>query len=608
MLQLIGLGISPGLARGRALVVRQQTRDVRYRILPEAVASECARLDAARARSRAQLREIQAHVSRTAGPEYAALFDAQLLMLDDPLFMGRADAFIREGRVNASWAAARAAEDIAARLLETDDPYLRDRRGDLADVVGRLRMNLRSPGRDGTAELLRSVPGPCVIVADDLPPSMAAQVDWSRVAGFATDAGTRTYHTAILARSLRVPAVVGLHDASRRIAPGTPVVLDGATGELLVDPPEDLAERLATRHAARVAEEHRLGELRELPATTADGVAIRLHANLELPDDATQALACGAEGVGLYRSEFLLANRSIEQLTEDVQCAAYCDVLQRMQGREVTIRTFDAGEEQLGRSPASPGAFRTRLGLRAIRLSLSLRALFRTQLRALLRAAPHGQLRIMFPFISGADELREARQVLAEAAGELRQRGESAATVPVGAMIEVPSAALTADLIAPEADFLSLGTNDLIQYALAADRTDDRMQQFYEPLHPAILRMVRQVQRVGRRHNMRVSVCGEMASDPLVITILLGLGITEFSMTPVAIPAVKQVIRSVHLVEARRIARAALRAATPGEIKKVSGITEQAPDQSEVEGTKAPYLGEHRGAEQHPARREALGL
>jgi phosphoenolpyruvate-protein phosphotransferase (PTS system enzyme I) len=562
MQHLTGLGVSPGVATGRALVLRQQTRDIRYRVPADASTAERTRLDLARDRSRTQLRDIRERVARTAGAEYAALFDAQLLMLDDPMLVGRANACILEDGLNAEWAIERAAGELS-HLLETDDPYLRERRGDLDDVVGRLRMNLGYARSNGVRDLLRAVPGRCVLVADALPPSVAAQLDWTRVTGFASDAGTRTYHTAILARSLGVPAVVGLHDASRRIAPGALVVLDGSTGDVLVDPTDDVASDLAARQAARTLVATELSELRDLPAVTADGTPVALLGNLELPGDVSTALAHGAEGIGLYRSEFLLASQPSEALTEDAQVDVYRTLLAEMAPREVTIRTFDATEAQLGLrlSPAT-GALTPRLGLRAIRLSLAFRDLFRTQLRALLRAAPHGRLRIMFPLVSSADELREARQVLDDAAADLRALGEPPPDVPVGAMIEVPSAALTADLLAPYADFFSIGTNDLIQYTLAADRTDDRMQHFYEPLHPAILRMVRQVQRAGRHYRRRVAVCGEMASDPLLITVLLGLGVTEFSMTPGAIPAAKQVVRGVDLGDARRMARWALGAVT----------------------------------------------
>ena len=568
-MKLRGLGVSPGVAVGRALVFRQRTFDVRCRVSPEGTERELARLEQARELSRQQLREIRDRIARSAGPDHAYLFEAQLLMLDDPMLVERAAAFIREDRLNAEWAVRRAAEELTALFDEAADPYLRERRGDVADVTGRLRLNLRP--RSAPTEILRGVEGPLVLVADELAPSTAAQIDWRRVIGFATDVGSWTYHTAILARSLHIPAVVGLHDASARILAGATVAIDGTTGDVFVDPSSGELEQVQAQRTRQAAAERVLDEYRHLPAVTLDGVRVRLEANIELPDEVAVARAHGAEGIGLFRSEFLLvraAGMTPIAAAEDAQYDVYRSLVERMAGGRVTVRTFDVGEDELYPGSGAADTSRGVLGLRGIRLSLAHRDFFKTQLRALLRAAGHGSLRVMFPFVTGADEIRAARAVMAEAAEELRVRGASPPPVPVGIMIEVPSAALTADLLAAEADFFSVGTNDLIQCCLAVDRTDDRVSRLYEPRHPAVLRILRLVSRSARRSGIPLALCGEMAADPGTLVLLVGLGVTELSMVPSAIPLAKQVIRGLRADDARRAAGRALRGRTVADVER----------------------------------------
>jgi phosphotransferase system enzyme I (PtsI) len=564
-MRLTGLGVSPGVGVGKALVLRGSTRDLRFRVPEALVPRELDRLDEARQRSREQLEHLKARIAAAAGAEHAYLFDAQLLMLDDALLIDRASAIIREERLNAESALQRALEEISALFDEAQDSYLRERKGDVADVVGRLSMNLRAA--DDPAELFEGLEGPLVLVADEISPSVIAQLDWQRLAAIVTDAGSWTYHTAILARSIRVPAVAGLHDARTLIAAGAVVAVDGLTGEVLVDPdPEALAE-VSTRQRRREAFEAALEHFRTLPAVTEDGVEIRLEANIESPEDATRALERGAAGIGLFRTEFLLAGAGHAGLTEDAQYEAYRKLMERAAPGRVTIRTFDVSETQLRLDHAAIEGTRAPLGLRGIRLSLAFEEIFQAQLRALLRAAVHGPLRVMFPFVSGLEQLRAARAAVQQAAATLRRRNEPAGDVSIGVMIEVPSAALTADLLAREADFFSVGTNDLIQYCLAVDRTDDRVSSLYEPLHPAILRTLRLVARAGRRAGIPVSVCGEMASDPALLTLLVGLGLREFSMAPGAVPLAKQVLRGLRAADAREAARRALRAATVHDVE-----------------------------------------
>jgi phosphotransferase system enzyme I (PtsI) len=428
-------------------------------------------------------------------------------------------------------------------------------------------MNLRAAG-DPT-DLFNELDGPLVLVAHEVTPSVIAQLDWQRLAALVTDAGSWTNHTAILARSLHVPAVAGVHQASMLLAPGTLLAVDGTTGEVLIEPDAEALEQVEDRRRRRQAFEQALDEYRGLPAVTEDGVEIRLEANIETPDDTTRARERGAEGIGLFRSEFLLstvAEGGLVSLTEEAQYAAYRRLVESAAPRRVTVRTFDVSEGQLKREPSGETA-RSPMGMRGVRLTLSAEEVFQAQLRALLRAAAHGPLRIMFPFVSGLEELRAARAAVARAAESLRARGEPAPDVPIGIMIELPSAALTADLLASEADFFSIGTNDLIQYCLAVDRTDDRVSRLYEPLHPAILRAIRLVVRAGRRARIPVAVCGEMAADPVLLTLLVGLGLRELSMAATAIPLAKRVIRSMRAADARTAASRALLARTAAEVE-----------------------------------------
>jgi phosphotransferase system enzyme I (PtsI) len=566
-MKLTGLGVSPGIGVGTAIVLRRATRDFGFAVPARRVAHEVERLQAAREASRAQIRHIKDRISAKAGPEHAYLFDAQLLMLDDRMLIDRAVEIIHDMRVNAEAALQKTQDEISSLFDRADDPYLRERRGDVADVVARLRGNLRAAS-DTADEVFREIEGPLVLVADEVTPSLLAQLDWSRLAGLVSEEGSWTYHTAILARSIRIPAVAGLRLASTLVAPGSTVAIDGATGEVIVDPDEQTVSAIRARGRRRAALEQSLDEYRQLPGVTADGVEIRLEANLETPDDADRAKERGAAGVGLFRSEFLVATAGQGALTEEAQYAAYSRVVRAMAPGTVTVRTFDLSEAQLRPDQASIEGSRAPLGLRGIRLSLALEEIFQAQLRALLRAAAHGPLRIMFPFVSSVEEFRAAREAVAKAAEALRARGIAVPSVETGVMIEVPSAALTADLLAAEADFFSIGTNDLIQYCLAVDRTDDRVSRLYEPLHPAILRVLRTVARAGRRRGIRVSVCGEMAADPVLLTLLVGLGLTEFSMAPTAIPLAKQVLRDLRASDAARVAAKALRAPTAADVEK----------------------------------------
>jgi phosphotransferase system enzyme I (PtsI) len=573
MQRLKGIGVSPGVVSGRAVVLMQRAQVLRYRIAPERVAHELSRLEQSRLRSRQQLHDIRARMSRRRGPELASLFDAQILMLDDPMLVPRAEVLVRDEQVNAEWAVQRVFDEFSLVFDEVADPYLRERKGDVADLVGRLKMNLRQDVAS-PRDLLRELDEASVLIADELTPSLAAQVDWTKVRGFATDAGSRTYHTAILARSLEVPAVVGLHEAIGLIRPGQTVVIDGDRQEILLDPDEEELLRVTRSSLDHRPAPEADGARRKL-ASTLDGLRIRLEANIEFPDDLATAKYAGAEGIGLYRSEFLLTgSRGIP--TEDQQYEVYRRMLEGMAPAPVTVRTFDVDEDQLAMRSADPalagswiaeGERGSRQGLRGLRLSLTRAELFRTQLRALLRAAKHGTLRIMFPFVSGVEQVREARRMVEEASADLTRRGHDVPPVPIGVMIEIPAAAYTADLLAREVDFFTIGTNDLIQYCLAVDRADERVSLLYEPLHPSILRVIVMVRRAASRARIPVSLCGEMAADPALLTLLVGLGLTEFSMTPGAMGVAKQVLSELRSDDLRALARRVLRLPTIDEIE-----------------------------------------
>jgi len=570
--RLKGIGVSPGIAVGPALVAIQRTQVIRFPVALDRVARELSALERARQRSREQLEQIRRRIAELKGADVASIFDAQLLMLDDPALVGRAAAVVRDERVNAEWAVQRALDELSAVFDNIDDRYLHERKGDVHDVAGRLRLNLREE-RGGPRDRLQDLDTPCVLIADELTPSVVAQLDWTRIRGFATDAGSRTYHTAILARSLGVPAVVGLHDVSWRLPPGASVILDGGSGDVVIDPTPELcqeAELASRRGRVQVAVAHSEG-----PLETVDGVRVVLQANIERSDDVAGALDAGAEGIGLYRSEFMLVGGPPDMAAEEEQYHVYRQLVERMSPRPVTVRTFDIDERQLAR-PLVDAALDARwfpdqprsghAGLRGIRFGLAQPAIFKTQLRALLRAAKHGQVRVMFPFVSSLQEVRSARALLEEARAELAARGIETPTLPVGIMIEVPSSAFTASLLAREVAFFTIGTNDLIQYLLAVDRTDERVSDRYQPLHPAVLRLLRQVRRAAVREAIPVSVCGEMASDPLLLRLLIGCGLTEFSMTPGALAVARCVVRETN---AGQMARLAARVLTLGTVEEI---------------------------------------
>jgi phosphoenolpyruvate-protein phosphotransferase (PTS system enzyme I) len=563
-MELSGTGVSPGIAVGRALVIEREAVAV-FRLLlpPEQVEAEVQRLGRAVQASREQLQAIKDRLSREVGVPHAYIFDAQLLMLEDPLLLDKSVAVIREEHVNAEWALRGVSEQLHALFDEFSDAYLKERSTDLDDVLGRINLNLA--GAPGAPSLSR-LPGEVVLVAEDLTPSEAAALEWDRVLALAIDAGSRTYHTALLARSLGIPAVVGLKDATARIPPGSLLVVDGSRGHVVVEPSQPiLAEYRVTQELDRV-EEQRLQETRALPCVTSDGVAVVLQANVEFPAEAATAVLYGAAGIGLFRSEYLLG-RSRSFPDEEQQIDVYRRLLEQMRPHPVTVRTWDVEAQDV--LPGGPSSPNPALGERALRLLRRSPAPFRTQLRALLRAGLHGPLRIVFPFVAGVADLEAALELLEEARLELRRDGlDFAPELPIGLNLEIPSAAVNADLLAPSVDFFSVGTNDLIQYLLAVDRVDPRVSSLYQPLDPAVLRTLRRIREVAESFQLPLSLCGEMAAEPASALFLLGLGFRELSMSPSSIPRVKEALRELSCERARAVAQECLSLRTAQQVEQ----------------------------------------
>ncbi|HEY7697541.1 MAG TPA: phosphoenolpyruvate--protein phosphotransferase, partial [Vicinamibacteria bacterium] len=550
----------------RALVFQhQETPIFRVPLLRAEVGEEVTRLEEAKDLTRRQIEEIRARTVDALGEDHGYIFDAHILMLDDPLVAGRIEEMIRRERVNAEWAAQATLDELSSVFDDLEDDYFRARRSDVYDVVGRLMRNLAgAPHRT-----LEKVERKYILLSENVRPSDTARLDWERMAGLAMEAGSRTYHTAILARSLGIPCVVGVRELTSKVDHGAPLILDGSEGIVVVNPDRATLRDYRARSRRQKVVQQKLGHLRELPAETRDGYRIVLQANVEFPEECATAQAQGAEGIGLFRSEWFLTRNRGQFPSEEEQYRVYRSMAEQMKPWSVIVRAFDLSAEQLGveegRVEANPA-----LGLRAIRLLLKRRDLFKQQLRALLRARAHGNVKVMFPMVSGVGELREAHGVVSEAKEELRREevpfGDD---LPCGVTLEVPSAAATADLLAREAAFFSIGTNDLIQYLIGVDRGNDQVSYLYEPLHPAMLRTLRFVIDSAHAAGIKVGMCGEMAADPVLVALLVGFGLDELSMNAVSIPTVKNIIRHLSAKEAGEVAREALRLPT---VKEVSGF------------------------------------
>ncbi len=563
---LRGIGVSSGIAIGRALVLEGDNVAIfRLDLTPEAADQEVARFRRAVRTAWRQLRRLRDRVRSEAGEAYARVFEAQILILRDRVLLEETEALIRRERVNAEWSFRTVVGRYTQVFAQLGDPGLRERGTDIEDVEARVQSILTgSKRRHDLAELTEDT----IVVSASLSPSDAASLNRARVIGLAIDGGGPTSHTAIIASALGIPAVAGLGDASRRVRTGDLLVVDGSTGEVVRNPEDHETVAWRDRRALRARRELDLLELRDQPATTLDGVRVTLLANVELPEEMAAARRHGAEGIGLYRSEFLYLSAAPGLPDEERHYRTYRELAEQAAPNEVVIRTMDLGGEKVAAGLRECQDPVPALGLRGIRLGLKLEDLFRVQLRGILRAAAHGKVRAMIPMVSGLTEVRRTRSVMDAVRRDLaRERVTFEPDVPLGVMIEVPAAALIADRLADEVDFLSVGTNDLIQYALAIDRGNASVSYLYEPLHPAILYLLRRVAEAGARRGKRICVCGEMAANPIAAVVLIGLGITELSMAPAAIPAVKQLVRSVTLLQAREIVEEAFRLDTAADIE-----------------------------------------
>ncbi len=562
---LTGIPVSPGIAMGQAVVIESKPfAATRIPVQPEKIEEEVGRFRRALSEARAEIRQLRHSVASQLGDEYARIFDAHDMIAADPELVETVLRRIRSEGVNAEWALGETIAELLARFAEFEDEYLRERREDLADVARQIEKKLVGDEKRKMADIKEGI----ILIAQEISPSDAIRIDRTKVIGFATETGGRTSHAVIIAKSLGIPAIIGVKGLCNAIVDNDRIILDGDSGEVLLHPTDEGLTRMETRRAARESKLNALLRNRDLPAVTSDGVAVRLRANLEVPEELRDVARYGAEGIGLYRSEFLYIQKSPRLPTEEEHLAVYRALADSVVPHTATVRTFDLGGKKLAREVLDIREDNPVLGLRGVRLCLKRLDMFRIQLRALLRAAVRGNLSIMFPLISSVEEVRAVKALLEEVGQELDREGlERATRVPIGVMIEVPSAALTADHIAKEVDFFSIGTNDLIQYSMAIDRANESVNYLYQPLHPGILRLVSSVIKEGHKQGIRVAMCGEMASDPLFVPLLLGLGLDEFSMNPVAIPQVKEVVRRTSMEQARKLAEQAMSLSSSVEIE-----------------------------------------
>jgi phosphotransferase system enzyme I (PtsI) len=563
--KMIGMPASPGIVIGPVHLLLWEVPEVAHRIIPdEAVPAEITRFHDALEQARQRLLKVRQRAEHHAGEEEAAIFEVQIAILSDQELVGNVEALIRQN-IGAEKAFDLVLIEWRQHFARHAQPMIRERVGDLTDVHIRvLSVLLGLPDHDPVDVTKGSN---AILVTHDLTPSLTVQLDREAIAGIATDAGTRTSHVAILARSLGLPAVVGLRDATLRLKAGSEIILDGSSGVIIVDPTPAQIGAYAARAAREAADTAELEGLSQAEPVTMDGVRVTLRANVDLPEEAEAAAHSGAEGVGLMRTEFLVVGRATMP-DEEEQYRAYRKVVEAFGDKPVVIRTFDVGGDKLpvGGYPTEANPF---LGWRAIRMCLDEPELFKTQLRALLRAAMHGDVRIMLPLIVSVEEVWQARKLLNEAAAELDARGvDYRHDLPLGVMVETPAAVIAVDTLVKDVAFFSIGTNDLVQYTLAVDRGNANLAERFTPLHPAVLRLIQRTVDVGRANGLEVSVCGEMASQPVMAFALIGLGVRQLSVAARSVAIVKRIVRGVSAEVAREAALAALGARTAREAEK----------------------------------------
>jgi phosphotransferase system enzyme I (PtsI) len=561
---LRGIAVSDGVCRGKILVLHRARHIIaRREISADETVGETGRFEKALVQTRQQIQEVQRKVVENLGAKEADIFEAHLLMLEDHALVGEVMRLIKEEKFNAEFAFHTVAERYSEALLAANDEYLRERAADMRDLTSRVLDNLLEV-KD--AFDLHHLTEPCILISHDLSPSTTAQLNKKLVLGFATDIGGKTSHTAIMARSLGIPAIVGLQTVSQELDSGDYALLDGYNGTIIVNPTDQTLFAYGQLAKIKASLEEKLREIRDQPAVTLDGKPIHLSANIEDQNDIEAVIANGAEGVGLFRTEFLFINRD-NLPTEEEQFKVYREVAAALKPHQIIIRTLDLGGDKFASHLQLAQEMNPFLGWRAIRFCLAQPELFRAQLRAVLRASAEGNIKMMYPMISGLDELNQANAMVEKCKAELRAEGKPFdENLAVGAMIEIPSAALIADTLAQRAKFFSIGSNDLIQYTLAADRTNERVSHLYEPTHPAILRLIKTTVDAAHRHGIWTGVCGEIAGDTFLTPLLIGLGVDELSTAPSVVPQVKYIIRRLKMSEAQALAEFALQCESPSEI------------------------------------------
>ena len=561
---LKGIPAAPGIVVGKAYIYGKEDLVVeKYAITEDQVPLEISRFEGALIQTRQEIIVLQKKISQEMGSEHGEIFDAHLLVLEDRMLIEEVISKVKKDKSSVDFVFSEVLKRYAGVFSRIEDEYLKERISDINDVGRRILRNLLGKKRKGLADLQDRV----IVIAHDLSPSDTAMMHKNNVIGFVTDIGGKTSHTAIMAKSLEIPAVVGLEFGTEKIKNEDLVIVDGSSGVVIVSPDPETLKKYEVREEKIRGLSENLVAIKDLPAQTLDGKLVTLAANIEFPEDVPSVLLHGADGVGLYRTEFFYMNRK-DLPTEDEQYDAYKNLAAIFKDKPVIVRTLDLGGDKFISTFNLPKEMSPFMGWRAIRFCLARPDIFKTQLRAILRASAHGNLKIMFPMISGVEELRRAKAILEEAKGELRDRQVPYnVTLEVGAMIEVPSAALTSDILSHEVSFFSIGTNDLIQYSLAVDRTNEKIAYLYEPTHPAVIRLIKSVIEAGHKANIWVGMCGEMSGEPSLAVLLLGLGLDEFSMPSASIPEIKHIIRSVTFAQAKQIADEALTFYTGAEVE-----------------------------------------
>jgi len=566
---LKGIAASPGIAIGKVFILDSETYTIIRRGIDEKdLPKEIARFEDALIQTRQEILGIQERISDQLGIKHAEIFNAHLLVLEDRTLIEEVISRLKKELVCVEYIF----DDVLKRYMtafqNVEDEYLKERVADIRDIGKRVLNHLLGKKRETLADIKEKV----IVVAYDLSPSDTASLHKKNVIAFATDIGGKTSHTAIMAKALEIPAVVGLKSITKNVKSGDTLVVDGSNGVVILNPDEETLSKYEQEKTKFAEVDASLVQLRDLPCVTPDGRTIHLAANIEIPDEVTSVKSHGANGIGLYRTEFFYLDRT-DFPTEEEQFQSYKSVAEQMSPNPVIVRTLDLGGDKFMSQLKVPKEMNPFMGWRAIRFCLARPDIFKIQLRAIMRASAHGKLKIMYPMISGIEEVREANKLLAEIKDELRREGVPFdENVEVGVMIEVPSAALTADILAREISFFSIGTNDLIQYSLAVDRVNEKIAYLYEPAHPAVLRLIKNVIDTGHKHNIWVGMCGEMAGEPAFTLLLLGLGLDEFSTSPVNIPRIKQIIRSVDYTAAQKIAEEAMGLATGAEIEEFANM------------------------------------